>query len=71
MYNRKCTYNKESPANREDEHLNHTVPNGVWEGFLEVKLCLKPESKLIQVKIKEKVITDKRNGTCEDPEVWE
>ena len=56
---------------REEEHFeSHCAGWKTWEGFHEVKLCLKPESKLIiQVKNKEKVITDKRNGVCEGPRV--
>lgn len=57
--------------NGEKEHFESYYTG--WktrEGFHEVKLCIKPEGKLIiQVKNKEKVIADKRNGTCEGPEV--
>ena len=57
--------------NGEDECLNHhTVLNGEFEKASLRSNCLKRESKLIiQVKSKEKVITDKRNSTCEGPEV--
>ena len=57
--------------NGEEEHFeSYCTGWKSWEGFHGVKLCLKPESKLIiQVKNKEKVITGKRNGTCEGPEV--